>query len=77
LALWLRSHDIEDGILHFEQLLCTECLHNRDRLIEQLFVKRQAAHRSTNPQTQWGYHAAMLLDNPERTPPLNPLKFGQ
>ncbi|NER29152.1 MAG: hypothetical protein F6J89_16330 [Symploca sp. SIO1C4] len=78
LALWLRSPDFEnDGMLHFEQLLCTRCLQDHNQLIEQLFKKRQAAHFCRNPENQWGYHAAMLLDNPERTPSLNPLKFGQ
>ncbi|NES24031.1 MAG: caspase family protein [Symploca sp. SIO3E6] len=77
LALWLRSQNLDnDGMLHFEQLLCPNCLQDHHQLIEQLFSKRRAAHFCSNPEKHWGYHAAMLLDNPERTPPLNPAKFG-
>ncbi|HBB31484.1 MAG TPA: hypothetical protein DDZ80_19235 [Cyanobacteria bacterium UBA8803] len=78
LALWLRSQDIEnDAIIHFEQLLCANCLKDHNQLINELFKKRQAAYYSSNPQKQWGYHAAMLLDNPERTPSVKDLKFGK
>ncbi|MFP4099241.1 VMAP-C domain-containing protein [Coleofasciculus sp.] len=78
LALWLRSRDLEnDDMSHFDHLLCAKCLLDHNHLIDQLWLKRKAAYGSPNPPKQWGYHAAMLLDNPERNPPLNPLRFGQ
>ncbi|MEQ8960360.1 MAG: hypothetical protein RLP02_20955 [Coleofasciculus sp. C2-GNP5-27] len=77
LALWLRSRDLEnDDMSHFDHLLCAKCLLDHNHLIEQLWLKRKAAYGNPNPQKQWGYHAAMLLDNPERNPPLNPLRWG-
>ena len=78
LALWLRSRDLEnDDMSHFDHLLCAKCLLDHNHLIDQLWLKRKVAYGSPNPQKQWGYHVAMLLDNPERNPPLNPLRFGQ
>ena len=87
LALWLRSRkdplrgapNLEgDYLEYFNQLLCANCLQQDcERLIEELFKLRQQAHGNSQPQKRWGYYAALLLDNPDRTPPLNRLKYGQ
>ena len=79
LALWLRSRNIEgDYREDFDRLLCPKCLQQDcEGLIDEIFKKRQQL--PNNPQEakrQWGYHAALLLDNPDRIPSLNPLRFG-
>ncbi len=79
LALWLRSPNLEgDYLEYFNQLLCFNYLQQDcEGLIEELFMLRQQAHGNLQPEKRWGYYAALLLDNPDRTPSLNPLKFGQ
>ena len=87
LALWLRSRtdplrgapSLEDDYLdYFNQILCANCLQQDcEQLIEELFKLRQQAHGNSEPQKRWGYYVALLLDNPDRIPPLNLLKFGQ
>ena len=73
------ARNIEGDYLdYFNRLLCANCLQQDcERLIEELFKLRQQAHENSQPEKRWGYYAALLLDNPDRTPSLNFLKFGQ
>lgn len=66
LALWSRPNDCD---CQFQNLL-SQILKKPEDLIRAVFQQRQQAHRHRqNPESQWGYHLAMLLDNPNRTPP--------
>ena len=79
LALWLRSRNIEGNYLEdFERLLCPKYLQqNCEGLIDEIFKKRQQLPNDPQEaEKQWGYHAALLLDNPERTPSFNDLGFA-
>ena len=79
LALWLRSRNIEgDYREDFDRLLCPKCLQQDcEGLIDEIFKKRQLLPNDLEAEKQWGYHTALLLDNPDRTPSFNPLRFGQ
>ena len=66
LALWSRPNQCQ---CQFNQLLNNQIRQPED-FIQAVFRERQEAHRyRQNPQSRWGYHLAMLLDNPSRTPP--------
>lgn len=74
LTLWSRCYDW-NCTREFQQLLNPERLQDWQRLVEQFHQQRKQAHLQTEPETNWIYHVALWLDNPNRMPLSNLQSF--